>query len=65
MSMRWMVTGSRGQLGTCLVRQLESSAGDELLGHADLPELDVAERAPVEAWLRGAPGGPPDVLVNA
>lgn len=45
MAMRVLVTGSRGQLGTELMEQLEHR-GDEVLG-LDLPEHDLTDRAHV------------------
>ena len=60
--MRWFVTGSEGQLGTCLRQQL-AERGEPHWGR-DL-DLDVADGDAVEAALRALPGGPPDLLVNA
>ncbi len=59
---RWFVTGSEGQLGSALRRQIQAR-GDVFHGR-DL-ELDVADAAAVEAELLGLEGGPPDLLVNA
>lgn len=61
--MRWMVTGSGGQLGRCLVRSLELDPEQELVrafGHAD---LDIGDPDAVGRVFQGA--SPPDVLINA
>jgi dTDP-4-dehydrorhamnose reductase/4-ketoreductase len=60
--MRWMITGSGGQLGRCLVRLLEASPEHRLAAAHDLPDFDVTERASVGAALDAAR---PDVVVNA
>ena len=60
--MRWMITGSRGQLGRCLVRLLEASPEHRLAAAHDLPDFDVTERASVGAALDAAR---PDVVANA
>lgn len=63
--MRWIVTGSQGQLGSCLVRQLESDprVGSVVaLTHAefDLSDVSGIERA-AAAWTLGSD----DVVANA
>lgn len=63
-----MVTGSRGQLGRCLVRALTepaTAAGDTLLGAFSHAELDITDPESVARALDRLPGGAPDVLVNA
>lgn len=60
--MRWLVTGARGQLGTALVGWLRDR-DEPVAGHD--ARLDVTDAAAVEAALDGAPGGPPDWVVNA
>jgi len=58
---RWFVTGSAGQLGTALVRELGA------LGHAfDARDhgLDVTDPEALRACVEGLAGGPPEVLVN-
>ena len=64
MELRYAVTGSRGQLGRCLVRLLSHAPGSlaAAFSHA---ELDIADAEAVASALAGMPGGPPDVLVNA
>ena len=66
MALRYVVTGSQGQLGRSLIRSLRESAGcaDVLvaaLSHADLDiaDADAVARA-LDGWV-----DPPDVLVNA
>lgn len=65
MTLRWIVCGGTGQLGTWLARTLREAPDHDLVSAPPRAELDVADRAAVEAALLGAPGGPPDVLVNA
>ncbi len=60
--MRWFVTGSEGQLGVALRRNL--AARGESVDGRDL-ELDIADAGAVAAELEGLPGGPPEVLINA
>ena len=63
-----MVTGSRGQLGRCLVRALSepsTAAGDELVAAFSHAELDIADAGAVARALASLPGGAPEVLVNA
>lgn len=62
--MRWMITGSRGQLGLGLQEVLRERSQHEIVLAADLPELDIADPAALERVLRGVPGGA-DVIVNA
>ncbi len=62
--MRWMITGSRGQLGLCLQEVLRERKQHEIVLAADLPDLDISDAAALERALRGVPGGA-DVIVNA
>ena len=62
--MRWVITGARGQLGHALAARLAREPGAELAAAVDLPEVDVADAAAVEALLSGL-RGPADVVVNA
>lgn len=55
---RWVVTGARGQLGTHLMRLL---ADEDPVG-VDLPDLDITDRAAVDAFVAEHR---PDVLLNA
>jgi dTDP-4-dehydrorhamnose reductase len=59
--MRWLITGARGQLGSELRRVLDGVPDAELhaVGSA---ELDITDRAAIEAQLAGFG---PDVIVNA
>lgn len=63
-SSRWLVTGAGGQLGRCLVELLRRRgvARLEAPTHA---ALDVSDAVALRAALLEAPGGPPDVVVNA
>ena len=60
--MRFLVTGSGGQLGICLVRQIGAGAGHALAAAPGHAQLDVADRAAVGAALDAAR---PDAVVNA
>lgn len=60
--MRFLVTGSGGQLGICLVRKIGASAGHALAAAPGHAQLDVADRAAVCAALDAAR---PDAVVNA
>lgn len=64
MALRYVVTGSQGQLGRCLLRLIAPGAPELVAGfsHAD---LDIADGDAVARALDGLPGGAPDVLVNA
>lgn len=66
MGVRYVVTGSMGQLGRCLVRGIrESAAGDQLVAAPSHLELDIADPEAVARAFDGWSGGAPDVLVNA
>lgn len=62
--MRWVVTGSRGQLGQCLVGAIRSDGREELAAAFSREELDVSDADAVERLFDRVPGGA-DVLVNA
>ncbi|MGI8761079.1 MAG: dTDP-4-dehydrorhamnose reductase [Jatrophihabitantaceae bacterium] len=59
--MRWLVTGSRGQLGTDLRRVLAETPGDEVRAVGS-DTLDITDSAAVEATVADFA---PDVVVNA
>jgi dTDP-4-dehydrorhamnose reductase len=63
--MRCVVTGSRGQLGRCLVRRLEASPDHELLCAFSHDELDVADEAHVARLFGADRGEGAQVLFNA
>jgi dTDP-4-dehydrorhamnose reductase len=67
MGERYVVTGSQGQLGRCLVRLLEGSAGraNGLVRGFARAELDIGDAEAVSRIFENLPGGPPDALVNA
>jgi len=54
-----LVTGARGQLGRALERA--AARGGHVFVGADLPELDVTDRAAVLAWVAGER---PDAVIN-
>ncbi len=60
--MHWLVTGSGGQLGRCLVRRLGTDVGHRLAAGPDHARLDVADRESLRAILDATR---PDVVVNA
>jgi dTDP-4-dehydrorhamnose reductase len=60
MTIRVLVTGSRGQVGHCLMQQVESLPWSLLA--VDRDELDISER---EAVLRTVAQWQPDVIINA
>lgn len=63
--MRFAVTGSKGQLGRCLVADLEAGGEDRLAVAWAHSDLDLVQGAQVSRLFDDLPGGPPDVLVNA
>jgi dTDP-4-dehydrorhamnose reductase len=68
MSLRYVVTGSRGQLGRSFVRGLTEDGDDSLVAAFSHEELDISDRDAVASALGGlgsGKGDPPDVLVNA
>jgi len=72
MQRRYVVTGSGGQLGRCLVRSLSSPSpparwddGGCLVAAFAHADLDIADPDAVAQIFDGLEGGPPDVLVNA
>lgn len=58
--MRWLVTGSRGQLGSDLMDLLSARVGDAAVG-LDLPDLDITSPSSVADAFASAT---PDVVVN-
>jgi dTDP-4-dehydrorhamnose reductase len=59
--MRWLITGSYGQLGTDLQAVL-AEAPDDVVRAVDLDVLDITDSAAVEAFVEEFD---PDILVNA
>ena len=64
MALRWVIAGSRGQLGSALSRQLAADPGAQLLAAVDLPEFDLSQQGEVRRLFDGL-GAAPDVVVNA
>jgi len=64
MGTRWIIAGSRGQLGRALSRALATSPEHEVLAAVDLPEVDIAEPEAVRALI-SARDVPADFVVNA
>jgi len=62
---RWLITGSGGQLGQCLVAAVEARAGEEVAGAFDHSELDIARPGALSRLLDSGRAERPDVLVNA
>ncbi len=66
MGLRYIVTGSQGQLGRCLVRELSKAGStDQLAAAFSHADLDIADRDRVARAFDCWAGSPPDVLVNA
>ena len=64
MSLRWLITGNRGQLGSALEAQLAAAPDAEIVAAVDLPEVDVADAVAVEQLFTSLEATP-DVVVNA
>ena len=58
--MRYLITGSKGQLGHHLLGLLDGT--DDVVAGVDLPELDITNARAVEAAVKEHR---PDVLINA
>jgi len=65
MAVRWLITGSGGQLGRSLEERLSSDPDVGLVAALDHSELDIADPDALATVFGGLPGGAPDVLVNA
>ncbi len=66
MGLRYVVTGSQGQLGRSLVRALtEAGPPDQLVAALSHADLDIADRDAVARTFDSFAGAAPDVLVNA
>jgi len=61
---RWVVTGSGGQLGQCLVEAIRRRAGEELVAALSHADLDVADAPQVERLFERV-AEDVDVVVNA
>ncbi|MDW2056797.1 dTDP-4-dehydrorhamnose reductase [Vibrio sp. 506] len=59
--MKILVTGSYGQVGSCLVRQLQSMSDVEFMA-VDRDELDITDKAQVESVVKEFR---PDAIINA
>ncbi len=62
--MRFVVTGSGGQLGQCLVRRIAGRAGADCVAAWDHAGLDIGDARAIEAAFDALPSKP-DMLVNA
>lgn len=65
MARRFIITGSRGQLGQCLAHRIETDPGCELVAAYTHADLDIGHQPSVDALFEGVAGKAPDVLVNA
>ncbi|MDE0885256.1 MAG: dTDP-4-dehydrorhamnose reductase [Myxococcota bacterium] len=63
--MRWLITGSGGQLGQCLVGSLEARPGQTLVGAFDHSTLDIARPGALANLLAKGGADAPDIVVNA
>ena len=59
--MKILITGSYGQVGSCLVRQLQSMSDIEFMA-VDRDELDITDKAQVESVVKKFA---PDAIINA
>lgn len=64
MESRWVITGSNGQLGRALVRNLAAAPGCQISAAVDVDQLDLADADALRAFFDGLPSAP-DVVVNA
>jgi dTDP-4-dehydrorhamnose reductase len=62
---RWIVTGSHGQLGRCLVRRLGADAGVESVVACTRLQADLADPVMLDARIEEWKLGEGDVLANA
>ena len=65
MTARIIITGSRGQLGQCLVRRVEVDPRYELAAAWTHADLDIGDREAVLTLFDRVAGETPDVLINA
>jgi dTDP-4-dehydrorhamnose reductase len=59
------VLGAAGQLGTCLVREIESSGESELAFAATRREIDLTDLDGLDRWLDETLDAPLDAVINA
>jgi dTDP-4-dehydrorhamnose reductase len=62
---RWLITGSGGQLGQCLVESLEARPGQSLVGAFDHSAFDIARPGALAELLAQGGTDAPDIVVNA
>ncbi|MEE3326659.1 MAG: dTDP-4-dehydrorhamnose reductase [Myxococcota bacterium] len=62
--MRWIVTGSQGQLGRCMGRVLDGYPQEDLVGHFSHSELDLSRQESVYSALQEESVATADFLVN-
>jgi dTDP-4-dehydrorhamnose reductase len=62
--LRWVVTGSGGQLGQCLVEAIHSDAREVLAAAFSRDQLDISDARAVSSLFERVPGTV-DVLINA
>jgi dTDP-4-dehydrorhamnose reductase len=62
LTVRWLITGSSGQLGTELVARLAADAPDDAVTALTRTDLDITDSAAVRAVVADVE---PDVIVNA
>jgi dTDP-4-dehydrorhamnose reductase len=65
MARRFIITGSRGQLGQCLARRIEEDARRELVASYSHSQLDIGNHVAIASLFEGSARKPPDALVNA
>jgi dTDP-4-dehydrorhamnose reductase len=62
---RWLITGSGGQLGQCLTSAVQARPGEVLAGALNHSEFDIARPGALAELLKDGRIGRPDILVNA
>ena len=65
MARRFIITGSRGQLGQCLVRRVAADPRFELAAAWTHADLEICDREAVSALFERIAGPAPGVLINA
>ena len=63
--MRWLITGSGGQLGRCLVDSVTARKNQHLAGALDHAEFDIAKPGALKKLMRSGTAGEPNIVVNA
>jgi dTDP-4-dehydrorhamnose reductase len=65
MTSRWLIAGSRGQLGHALGERLAADSDREVVAAVDREDLDLADAQAVAALFDRLDSTPPDFAINA